>query len=162
LHYAALHEAVAHVEGRAEARVHVRQAAAQSDNGGASGSSESLAGAQLDAVATEIFQHLARDVRAWVLSGRAVSSSPSAASSPTRVPTAVGGPGRAKHAMSRSSGRVSDRDHPEASASFLVDRSRWRAFADAVANESQHHDALDVEMTGPWPPYDFVRLQFGG
>jgi hypothetical protein len=54
------------------------------------------------------------------------------------------------------------RDADEASASFLVDRSRWRAFADAVAGE-QHRDLeIEVRLTGPWPPYDFVRLQFGG
>lgn len=162
LHYSTLHDALAHVEGRAEARVHVRQAAAQTDHGGAADSSGAHASALLDGVATEIFQHLGRDVRAWVLSGRAVSPSPLAAPSSAGVPVAGGRPGRATHATDRSSGRGSDRDHPDANASFLVDRSRWRAFADAVANESQHHPALDVEMTGPWPPYDFVRLQFGG
>jgi hypothetical protein len=54
------------------------------------------------------------------------------------------------------------RDAGEASASFLVDRSRWRAFADAVAGEQHRDPELEVRLTGPWPPYDFVRLQFGG
>jgi hypothetical protein len=56
----------------------------------------------------------------------------------------------------------SGRDAGGASASFLVDRSRWRAFADAVAAEQHRDPALEVRLTGPWPPYDFVRLQFGG
>ncbi len=54
------------------------------------------------------------------------------------------------------------RDADGASASFLVDRSRWRAFADAVAAEQHRDPELEVRLTGPWPPYDFVRLQFGG
>jgi hypothetical protein len=54
------------------------------------------------------------------------------------------------------------RDAGEDSASFLVDRSRWRAFADAVAAEQHRDPELEVRLTGPWPPYDFVRLQFGG
>ncbi len=47
-----------------------------------------------------------------------------------------------------------------AHGSFLIDRSRWRAFEDAVAQQSRRHAALRLECTGPWPPYDFVRMQF--
>jgi hypothetical protein len=57
---------------------------------------------------------------------------------------------------------LAGRDGGEASASFLVDRARWRAFADAVAAEQHRDPGLEVRLTGPWPPYDFVRLQFGG
>jgi len=46
-------------------------------------------------------------------------------------------------------------------ASFLVDRERWQVFADVVAEEGRRTPDLEYELTGPWPPYDFVRMQFG-
>jgi hypothetical protein len=46
-------------------------------------------------------------------------------------------------------------------ASFLVERDRWSLFADVVAEEGKRFPDLRVECTGPWPPYDFVRMQFG-
>ena len=49
-----------------------------------------------------------------------------------------------------------------AQASFLVDLERWAAFADMVEKEDQRQTALDFHLSGPWPPYDFVRMQFGG
>ncbi|MDO8500667.1 MAG: GvpL/GvpF family gas vesicle protein [Gemmatimonadaceae bacterium] len=49
-----------------------------------------------------------------------------------------------------------------AQASFLVDLERWSEFADLVAKEDLRQTALDFHLTGPWPPYDFVRMQFGG
>jgi hypothetical protein len=49
-----------------------------------------------------------------------------------------------------------------ARASFLVDTQRWQAFQDIVAKEARRQSALDFKVTGPWPPYDFVRMQFGG
>jgi hypothetical protein len=49
-----------------------------------------------------------------------------------------------------------------ARASFLVDTQRWQAFKDTVSKEAQRQDSLEFEVTGPWPPYDFVRMQFGG
>jgi hypothetical protein len=48
-----------------------------------------------------------------------------------------------------------------ARASFLIDTQRWQAFKDAVSKEAERQDALDFAVTGPWPPYDFVRMQFG-
>ncbi|MEO8194026.1 MAG: GvpL/GvpF family gas vesicle protein [Gemmatimonadales bacterium] len=49
-----------------------------------------------------------------------------------------------------------------AHASFLVDLERWSGFADLVAKEDQRQTAIDFHLSGPWPPYDFVRMQFGG
>ncbi|HMH25408.1 MAG TPA: GvpL/GvpF family gas vesicle protein [Gemmatimonadaceae bacterium] len=49
-----------------------------------------------------------------------------------------------------------------ARASFLVDTQRWQAFKDTVSKEAKRQGSLDFEVTGPWPPYDFVRMQFGG
>ena len=58
-----------------------------------------------------------------------------------------------------------DQDDEEgviARASFLIDTQRWDAFNDTVSKEAQRQSALDFQVTGPWPPYDFVRMQFGG
>ena len=48
-----------------------------------------------------------------------------------------------------------------AHASFLVDMERWGLFTELVAKEDQRHTDLDFGVTGPWPPYDFVRMEFG-
>ena len=49
-----------------------------------------------------------------------------------------------------------------ARASFLIDSQRWQAFKDTVSKEAQRQPALEFKVTGPYPPYDFVRMQFGG
>jgi hypothetical protein len=48
-----------------------------------------------------------------------------------------------------------------ASASFLIERDRWGGFKELVGAEQQRHPLLAYELTGPWPPFDFVRMQFG-
>jgi hypothetical protein len=47
------------------------------------------------------------------------------------------------------------------SAAFLVERERWEEFAAAVGKEREELKRVVVELTGPWPPYDFVRMDFG-
>jgi hypothetical protein len=49
-----------------------------------------------------------------------------------------------------------------ARASFLIDSQRWQSFNDTVSKEAERQPALDFHVTGPWPPYDFVRMQFRG
>jgi hypothetical protein len=49
-----------------------------------------------------------------------------------------------------------------ARASFLIDSQRWQAFQDIVSKEARRQGTLNFKVTGPWPPYDFVRMQFGG
>ena len=49
-----------------------------------------------------------------------------------------------------------------AQAAFLVDLELWPVFADLVGKEDARHTSLDFHLSGPWPPYDFVRMQFGG
>lgn len=46
-------------------------------------------------------------------------------------------------------------------ASFLVDREKWPLFEDAVAEERRRLPELAIDQSGPFPAYDFVRLQFG-
>jgi hypothetical protein len=48
-----------------------------------------------------------------------------------------------------------------ARASFLIDTQRWQAFEEAVSAEAKRQPGLDFRVTGPWPPYDFVHMQFG-
>ena len=54
-----------------------------------------------------------------------------------------------------------DEDGVVARASFLVDSQRWQSFKETVNKEAERQSALDFRVTGPWPPYDFVRMQFG-
>ena len=57
---------------------------------------------------------------------------------------------------------VSDEDTTVvAHASFLVDMERWGLFSELVAKEDQRNAELDFRLSGPWPPYDFVRMEFG-
>ena len=47
------------------------------------------------------------------------------------------------------------------SAAFLLDRERWRDFEAVVRMLAHRHAGVLIRQTGPWPPYDFVRLDFG-
>ncbi|HEU4563312.1 MAG TPA: GvpL/GvpF family gas vesicle protein [Gemmatimonadaceae bacterium] len=47
------------------------------------------------------------------------------------------------------------------SAAFLIEQDGWADFAEQVREEGARHPALRLEQTGPWPPYDFVRVDFG-
>jgi hypothetical protein len=44
------------------------------------------------------------------------------------------------------------------SAAFLVDRSNWIEFMDRADDLNQAHAEVVFDITGPWPPYDFVRI----
>ena len=44
------------------------------------------------------------------------------------------------------------------SAAFLVDKSTWIDFIQRAEELGSHHLELSVDITGPWPPYDFVRF----
>lgn len=49
-----------------------------------------------------------------------------------------------------------------AQASFLVELDNWAKFAELASKEDQRQTALDFHLSGPWPPYDFVKMKFGG
>lgn len=116
LHYHALHDALAYLDGRTVARVHVvrRDEDAPEDGGG------------LAAAAAEIVKDLRAQAAAMV-------------------------PLKTEHLT----GIV-------LSGAFLVERDKWAAFTAAVGVAARDNDDLDVRLTGPWPPYDFVRLDLGG
>jgi hypothetical protein len=44
------------------------------------------------------------------------------------------------------------------SAAFLVDRTASSAFQDKLAVLARLNSALGLDLTGPWPPYDFVTM----
>jgi hypothetical protein len=50
---------------------------------------------------------------------------------------------------------------PAARASFLIERDRWDVFNEVVREEQKRLREMHLDCTGPWPPYDFVRMQFG-
>jgi hypothetical protein len=45
------------------------------------------------------------------------------------------------------------------SAAFLVESELWKDFAQQVEEQGKHATNLRFELTGPWPPYDFVQMQ---
>ena len=45
------------------------------------------------------------------------------------------------------------------SAAFLVERTQSTAFQDRVEELGRVNSALAVDLTGPWPPYDFVQMK---
>jgi hypothetical protein len=47
------------------------------------------------------------------------------------------------------------------SGAFLVERELFREFERGVAEAKSNNPKLAISMTGPWAPYDFVRMQFG-
>jgi len=48
------------------------------------------------------------------------------------------------------------------SSAFLVERSGWKAFLNAADEQQSAHHLLKFTVSGPWAPYDFVHMQFGG
>ena len=118
LHYVALSDALAWVEGRVAARVHVTRAQAREG--------DKEAGSDLAAIGAEVTRSLRR------------------------------------HAVSTVPLRNEEVTGIVLTAAYLVERELWSEFKDAVDDEAEKHQLVNIELTGPWPPYDFVRMQFGG
>jgi hypothetical protein len=47
------------------------------------------------------------------------------------------------------------------SGAVLVEQARWAEFAEQVRAQALRRPELIFVKTGPWPPYDFVRMDFG-
>jgi hypothetical protein len=45
------------------------------------------------------------------------------------------------------------------SAAFLVERTASTTFQDRVEELGRVNSALAIDLTGPWPPYDFVQMK---
>ena len=138
LHFVTLTDALAYVEGRVGARVHVTR---KSDR--PSGSYPALgvgAGAGRLAAPPAPTEDLVIDVAAIAAESFRVLR---------------------RHAAASITLRPATPDSGEAVASFLLERDRWSAFEAAVEEEARRDFELSFRLTGPWPPYDFVRMQFG-
>ena len=46
------------------------------------------------------------------------------------------------------------------SGAFLVERDLWSEFERGFAISRESNPDLRLDLTGPWAPYDFVRMQF--
>ncbi|MGD2152178.1 MAG: GvpL/GvpF family gas vesicle protein [Gemmatimonadales bacterium] len=46
------------------------------------------------------------------------------------------------------------------SAAFLVSRADWVNFVEYEEDLAADHPEFQFDLTGPWPPYDFVRVAF--
>lgn len=44
------------------------------------------------------------------------------------------------------------------SAAFLVEKDQWVEFFERVEELSSGYPELELDLTGPWPPYDFVQM----
>ncbi len=47
------------------------------------------------------------------------------------------------------------------SAAFLIERDVWKDFVLEVEAQARMVPGFRFELTGPWPPYDFVQMQLG-
>jgi gas vesicle protein GvpL/GvpF len=47
-----------------------------------------------------------------------------------------------------------------ASAAFLLEKARWTEFEAVAREQREAHGDLRLDVTGPWPPYDFVQMRF--
>jgi hypothetical protein len=47
------------------------------------------------------------------------------------------------------------------SGAFLIEQARWTEFAEQLRAQALRRPELGFARTGPWPPYDFVRMEFG-
>jgi hypothetical protein len=119
LHYVALTDALAFVNDRAAARVHVSRAGVPIDDDARE------AGSDLAEAASEIFRNLRR---------RAVASVPLSTEQVTGIVL---------------------------SGAFLIDQALWGEFEREFVTSREAHPELRMQLTGPWAPYDFVRMQFG-
>jgi hypothetical protein len=46
------------------------------------------------------------------------------------------------------------------SAAFLVGRADWVSFVEYADELDADHPEFQFDLTGPWPPYDFVQIAF--
>jgi hypothetical protein len=122
VHYVAFTEALAFVEGRCGARVHVTRSPVAASTGGPL----DVPPLDLDGVATELVRSLRR------------------------------------YASASTMLRHPETEVERASAAFLVEIDRWAEFVAAVRQAGRDDEGVRVELTGPWPPWDFVKMQFGG
>jgi len=62
----------------------------------------------------------------------------------------------------RSARRIRSAPGARASGAFLLPRTRWVEFVEEVADREARDPGLELDVTGPWAPYDFVRFRYPG
>lgn len=150
LHAAALSEALRYVEDRVEARVHVERGSAPLP----------LPGAPATAPLPDLLRVLrCQAIALLVLRDETADVPRTNAAHDGDVPA---GELRAGEPAAGLEGiEISEPEASATRAAFLVERAHWGAFATAVAREQDARPDLRLTLTGPWPPYDFVRLELG-
>ena len=150
LHAAALSEALRYVEDRVEARVHMERGSALPP----------LPGASAKAPPPDVLRVLRRQAIAMlVLRDEMVDATRTTAAHNGDAPMAelrAGEPAAGLEGV-----EIREPEAPAMQAAFLVERAHWDAFVTAVAREQDARPDLRLTLTGPWPPYDFVRLELG-
>jgi len=64
--------------------------------------------------------------------------------------------------QARAARELPGRSEEEAVAAFLVGRGEWLHLVQAATRWEARSPHVRLRVTGPWPPYDFVRLEQGG
>lgn len=134
LHYGALTEALTFVENRVAARVHITQPDANEEP------VTSVLGGEDRRSKRGIEVPSAIDLDAVAAESLRALRSSAVATLPLRVDRAAGG---------------------VLSAAFLVEQDLWQQFLAEVDAQAKLAVAVRFELTGPWPPYDFVQMQLG-
>lgn len=47
-------------------------------------------------------------------------------------------------------------------AAYLLDETRHRQFSETVQRLAAQHPAVQLQLTGPWPPYSFASMEKDG
>lgn len=74
------------------------------------------------------------------------------------APAVADGLYRRLRRQARAARRLSPEGDDLLTAAFLVPVAGWREGREIAARWREDRPDLEVELTGPWPPYDFVRM----
>ncbi|MDP2480699.1 MAG: GvpL/GvpF family gas vesicle protein [Candidatus Palauibacterales bacterium] len=64
--------------------------------------------------------------------------------------------------QARAARRLPGKDEGQAAAAFLVGRGEWLRLVEKATRWEGHHPEVELRVTGPWPPYDFVTIEGPG
>ncbi len=131
LHYGALTTALTFVENRVAARVHISK---PPDSASGAGGVDDRRDRRGNVVAPAV------DLEALAAESLRVLRHAAVATLPLRA--------------DRTAGIV-------LSAAFLVEQDQWKQFVAEVDAQVKLATGARFELTGPWPPYDFVQMQLG-
>ena len=134
LHYGALTAALTFVENRVAARVHISKPPENTSNASGAGGVDDRRDRRGTVAAPAV------DLEALAAESLRVLRHAAVATLPLRA--------------DRTAGIV-------LSAAFLVEQDLWKQFVSEVDAQAKLASGVRFELTGPWPPYDFVQMQLG-